>query len=133
MRKLACQFERILPVNIGDRLRLSGGYDMNPQWLQGRNEYYARVVAFLENNKKRPSLSERKSTLIEFDEPIEFEDLAGKFGLLDLRHVGQVWENTGSVQVFLLKEKINSIEERNQESSRWMESHATYEVVEASG
>jgi hypothetical protein len=129
-RELACSFERIIAMNIGDKLRLSGGYDMNPRWLQARNEYYATVVAFLENNKKSSS-TEKLSALIEFDEFVTFEGMTGKFGLLDLRYVGQAWENSGSVHVFLLKEKINSIQARNEETSRWMESHATYEVVEA--
>jgi hypothetical protein len=105
---------------------------MYPQWLQGRNEYYARVVALLENDDKKRSSAEKLSALIEFDESIDFEGIAGKFGLLDLRYVDQTWENTGPVHVFLLREKISSVQERTQESSRWMESHATYEVLKAS-
>jgi hypothetical protein len=119
-------------MNIGDQIRLSGGNDMNPQWLQGRKEHYARVIAFLPTNSKKRSSPERFSALIEFDEFIEFEGMTGKFGVLDFRYVEQVWENTGPVHVFLLKEKINSIDERTRESSRWMESHATYDVVSAS-
>ena len=105
---------------------------MDPKWLQGRNEYYATVITFLENSNEQHSSAERLSALIEFDELIEFEGITGKFGVLDLRHVGQAWENIGPAHVFLLKDKIHSIQERTLESSRWMESHATYEVVTAS-
>ena len=106
---------------------------MYPQWLQGRNEYYARVVVFINNNNKKRSSTERVSALIEFDGSIQFEGITGRFGLLDLHFVDQAWENRGTVQVFLLKEKITSIQERTKESSRWMESHATYEVVKDNG
>ena len=116
-------------MKIGDRIRLFGGYDMEPQWLQGRNEYFANVLSYLDNNDERRSVAGQVSALIEFDESIEFAGISGKYGLVDLRYSNQSWENSGPVHVTLLKDKIDTINEKIKESSRWMESHAFYEVV----
>jgi len=61
-------------VKIGDRLRLSGDYDMYPEWLRGRSEYYARFITFLENNDERRSPAGRLSALIEFKEQKNLHD-----------------------------------------------------------
>jgi hypothetical protein len=37
-------------MKIGDRLKVSGGYDMNPPWLHGGNGYYATFLAFIDIN-----------------------------------------------------------------------------------
>ena len=113
----------------GDRLWLSGGYDMEPQWLRGRAGYYAKFLYYVDNGHERRSAEGQLSALVEFDETIEFGGITGKFGLLDLRWKGQVWEEKGTVHVILLNQLIKSIEYKSGVSSHWMESHATYEVI----
>jgi hypothetical protein len=117
-------------MKAGDRVRLSGGYHMEPQWLQGGNGYLATVLGFLENEIEGRHTDGQLSALIEFDQALEFESLIGKYGLLDLRYVDQTWERSGPTHVYLLTKPISSIVEKTSESSRWMESHAFYEIVE---
>ena len=114
----------------GDRIRLSGGYDPQPQWLRGREAHRARVVRFVDNKMKQRRGDERLSALVEFDEELEFEGLRGKYGMLLLRYRGQCWEHSGTVHVNLLDTGINDISEMVEASSRWMESHAQYQTVE---
>ncbi|MGC1374991.1 MAG: hypothetical protein WA821_02130 [Anaerolineales bacterium] len=116
-------------MKTGDRVKLSGGYDMEPPWLRGGNGYFATALGFLDNNDERRAGDGGLSVLIEFDEVIEFGGLSGKYGLLDLRYTNQPWEVSGPVHVTLLDHKIQSIEEKTKDSSRWMESHAVYQVV----
>ena len=112
----------------GTRLRLSGGYDMEPAWLKGRQSYHATLLGFLDN-KARDNPDESRSALIEFYEELRFEGLRGTHGVLSLRYVGQQWMPNGTVHAYLLRDKIESIDQMDEATSRHMESHASYEVL----
>ena len=102
---------------------------MDPPWLQGGNGYFATALGYIENKSESRSREGSLFLLVEFDGILEFQGLSGKYGLLGLRYTDQVWEVQGTVHIFLLKTKINAIEEISKDSSRWMESHAWYEII----
>ena len=80
----------------GDRIRLFGGYDMVPLWLRDRDCYSATVLKFFDNRIEKRKGDERLSAVIEFDDPVSFEGLQGKFGVITGRWEGQLWEKQGS-------------------------------------
>ena len=113
----------------GDRIKLFGGYDMDPPWLKGRDCHYARILRFIDSRIEGRTGDERLSAVIEFDEEIELKGLRGKFGVILGRWEGQEWEATGVVHVDLLEVEISEVSEMTRENSRWVESHASYERI----
>jgi hypothetical protein len=117
-------------IQPGDRIEIGGGYDMNPAWLKGRSiDYHAEVLRFLDNSDKNRSGEGRLSAVVRFDEEIEFGGLQSRFGILDLRYVGQKWDDSGVVHVELIKDEPVETIERQKKNSRWMESHASYKKI----
>jgi hypothetical protein len=114
----------------GDRIRLFGGYDMDPPWLRDRDCHYATVLKFFDNGIEKRKGDERLSAVIEFDEPLSFEGLEGKYGVITGRWEGQKWERKGVVHVDLVDREISDSSELTKDSSRWMESHASYECID---
>ena len=115
----------------GDRIRLFDGYDMDPPWLKNRECYCATVLRFIDNKIEKRSGDEGLSAVIEFDDEFEFKGFKGKFGILLGRWEGQLWEAKGVVHVYLLAVEIKQQEEMTRENSYHIESHASYEKLNA--
>ena len=43
-------------LNIGDRIQTDGGYDMEPQWLNGQTHYIGTVKAFIPGHNDMPAI-----------------------------------------------------------------------------
>lgn len=69
-------------VQVGDRVRLSGGYDMEPKWLDEKQERTGGVVRFI------PGQNKVEAAVVELDSPMSFEGLTGKTLVLELRYTG---------------------------------------------
>lgn len=116
-------------LQVGDRIKLFGGYDIFPRWLRNRNHYFATVLGFFDNQIKGRVGDERLSASIEFEEELEFEGLTGRFGYIMGRWENQQWLRSGIVHVYLTDIKIVESTQITEENSRWMESHTRYEAV----
>jgi hypothetical protein len=114
----------------GDRIKLFGGYDMDPRWLKDRDCYYATVLKFFDNKIEKRKGDERLSAVIEFDDLVTFEGLQGKYGVILGRWEGQLWERKGVVHVHLIDREVSDSSEITKDNSRWMESHASYECID---
>ena len=82
-------------LRIGDRIQLSGGYDMEPEWLNGKKHYSGTVKAFI------PGQNDSPAAVVDLDEPAIFDEIKGIIVVLELRHVGSKWENSDTVHVEL--------------------------------
>ncbi|MGO9496411.1 MAG: hypothetical protein ACLQA5_06820 [Solirubrobacteraceae bacterium] len=51
-------------LTVGDRIRVSGGYDYQPDWLAGGTGYTGTVVAFI------PGQNEREAAVVRFGEKL---------------------------------------------------------------
>jgi hypothetical protein len=113
-------FERL---EIGDRIQIGGGYDMEPQWLHGNKHYTGTVRAFI------PGQNELPAAVIELDDEVVFEKVAGLYLVLELRYMGVEWREKETVHVelcdFMPEEK--SWQDRRQ--GKWVESHASYQKL----
>jgi len=116
-------------LKVGDRIRLFGGYDMNPPWLKGGDGYNAGVLSFFDNEIDGRDGDSALSVLIEFDEEIEFKGFLGKFGFITSRWEGQTWETEGVVHVYICNSKIQTAAEINNVNSYWVESHVSYKKI----
>jgi hypothetical protein len=51
-------------LSVGDRLRLSSGYDMDPPWLQGQQHRTATITRFISGQNDAPAIVARLDALI---------------------------------------------------------------------
>lgn len=112
-------------LSVGDRVRLSGGYDFEPRWLSGKLSYTGVVIAFI------PGQNELPAAVLQLDAPITFGGTEGSIVVLELRYVGVAWNETEIVHI----ELCDFMPENNASASRrhgkWVESHATYRRIES--
>jgi hypothetical protein len=121
--KVIRQFRRSLLV--GDRIRIRGGHEEPPQWLQGKPEITGCVTAFL------PDTDDRSAVEVKLDAPLVLENRSYNFALLRLRFADARWAHHEIVNVELW---MNAPSHLRAEPARsihheWVESHAAYQVI----
>lgn len=84
-----------IPLSVGDRVHLSGGYDFEPPWLQGQSRYLGTVSAFIPGQNQTPA------AVIQHDCPISADNITGETLVLELRYVGAEWTEQNFVHVEL--------------------------------
>lgn len=114
---------------VGDRVRLSGGYEPRPVWMGGQSSFEGKIVRFV------PGTHEPRAAVVKLDAPISLTDVrngktvSGDVLVLELRFLGAEWRDSETVQVELRK----TLPERKPAVERshglWVESHATYRVI----
>lgn len=105
---------------VGDRVQVAGGYDMEPQWLGGRQYYSGTVKAFI------PGQNDTRAVVVALDEAAVFENCLGKYLVLELRYTGDPWAETGAVHVELCDFEPEAEAWQYRQQGKWVESHATY-------
>jgi hypothetical protein len=105
---------------IGDRVQVGGGYDMEPQWLDGRQYYSGTVKALI------PGQNDTLAVVVALDEAAVFENYTGKYLVLELRYTGAQWAETGTVHVELCDFEPVAKAWQDRQQGKWVESHATY-------
>ena len=109
-------------LRVGDRVRLSGGYEHEPKWLGARNAIDGEVLRFVARGGSKESAIVKLSTTLSAD-GISYDHVA-----LDLRFKGAHWGKREVVHV----EVLDQLPDLNQQSNvrgKWVESHASYEVL----
>ncbi len=104
---------------VGQEVTLSGGYDMEPKWLQGLERRKAHIV------KNIPGQNKEVALVVQFDEPFEIDGYSAKFAVLELRYEGATWRTgeTCHLEICDLMPEDKTWKERKQ--GKWVESHAT--------
>jgi hypothetical protein len=107
-------------LKVGDRIRLSGGYDMEPKWLGGKECYLGTVVEFIPGQSRPPA------AVVKLDDAITFDDISGDIVVLELRYVGAKWLKKEYVHVELCNFEPEAAPWKFRKQGKWVESHATY-------
>lgn len=118
-------------LNVGDRVRLSGGYDFEPAWLGGRDAVVGTVTRWIAGQNAEPAC------VVELDEPLtatgtvktETQTVTGRVVILEQRHVGAAWVDHGTVHVELCALDPGDAPWPNRPVGAWVESHASYQRV----
>ena len=105
---------------IGDRVRLGGGYDVEPRWLAGRQYYSGSVKAVIPGQNDMPAL------VVEITEDAVFGNYSGKYLVLELRYAGAKWLETGTVHVESRDCEPQAKSWQQGKQGKRVESHATY-------
>ena len=110
-----------LRLRPGDRVRLSGGYDMEPRWLNGCHSYFGECIGFI------PGANGQLAAVIRLDRSISFDSMTGSYVVLQLRYVGARWSKHETVHVELFTEPPTTLQD-SATHGLWIESHANYRV-----
>lgn len=114
------------PPEPGQRIRVFGGYDMEPEWLAGRpNGHRGRVVGFIPGQNDKPAL------VVQLDEEIHVGGARGSVLVLEQGWVGVDWGQTSPrlhVELCDFVPEDRPFDERRR--GAWAESHATYELLD---
>lgn len=109
-------------LEVGDQIWLSGGYDMEPAWLDGRNGYTATVIDFAEFDLGM-------LVIAKLDQKLKSNALESDIILMQLRYKNSVWDDKEHVHIFFTSE-TPSVEFVSEEwlsnNAVWIESHANY-------
>jgi len=110
-------------LKLGDRVKLYGGYDMEPRWLCGKAAHFGTVSSFI------PGQEKEQAVVIKLDAPITVDDVKGDIVVLELRYVGATWKKHETVHIELcdFEPEPKTWSERRQ--GKWVESHASYERI----
>jgi hypothetical protein len=110
---------------VGDRVRLSGGYDLEPAWLQGKQHYTATVTRFI------PGPNDVPAVVAHLDTPVFNRSSHGEIVVLELRYKGTNWceVNTLHVELCDSEPEPKTFEDRRQ--GKWIESHAMCEKLQS--
>jgi hypothetical protein len=107
-------------LELGSRVKLSGGYDFEPTWLSGRASVTGEVAAFI------PGQNDMPAAVIKLDAPITADGVTGDILVLELRYVGAVWDASGVVHVELCDFSPEAKRWQDRRQGKWVESHASY-------
>ena len=107
-------------LKIGDRIRLSGGYDMEPRWLAGKDSHIGTVSEFIPGQNQAPA------AVVKLDHAITVDDTTADIIVLELRYEGAKWKEKETVHVELCDFVPEAASWKFRKQGKWVESHATY-------
>lgn len=121
-------------LQVGDRVVVYGGYDMDPAWLAASpNGYSGEVVEFIRGQNSEPAAVIALDTELVLPEgagAVRGEEVRGRYVVLELGHVGASWSTPSPrVHVELCAERPESTRGPDRQHRAWIESHATYRVT----
>ena len=108
---------------VGSRVRLSGGYDVEPAWLGGAQARIGTVM------KRIPGQNETPAWVIELDKPISLDEMVGVYVVLELRYRDANWAERSVVHIELCDFEHVAARWSDRKKGHWVESHATCELV----
>lgn len=112
-------------LQIGDRVRLSGGYSFEPAWLAGKEYVDGSVAEFI------PGQNNISAAVVKLDEPITYQKITGEIVVLELRYVGAIWSPSETVHVELCDFLPEPAPWKDRRRGKWAESHANYSQLVA--
>lgn len=113
-------------LQIGDHVRLHGGHQEPPLWLQGRPDVRGQVMALVIRNG-------RAGYEVVLDSPVVWNDTPYTFVLMQLRFKGARWLQSSVVAVELWASAPSLAAAGTGEvRHEYVESHAAYEVIKRS-
>jgi hypothetical protein len=107
----------------GDRVKLFGGYDMDPEWLCGKNEHTGTLIRFMPGQNPKPA------AVVRLDAPLTVQGVTGEFLVLELRFVGARWKDGETVHVELCDFDPEPITWKDRRRGKWVEAHASIGIV----
>lgn len=111
---------------LGDRIKISGGHMIGPEWLNGEKACYGKIIKFI------PGRYKGQDIVVELENEISTADINGKVLVLTLRYKDASWRMSGIVHLHLFNEVPDVVKWCN-DSYIWdvnhIESNASYRRI----
>lgn len=118
-----CRMHQTGSIQPGDRIKLSGGYSFEPEWLAGRANVNGEVAAFM------PGQNDMPAAVIKLDELINSEDVSAKLWFWNLGMSARTGRRPALFMLSCATSCPSPRPGRIEEKEKWVESHATYERI----
>jgi hypothetical protein len=110
------------PLRIGDRVRISGGHQEPPPWLEGRDDVEGTVTGVVPR-------AQSVSYEVTLDSPLARAATDYRFALLQLRFTDARWARNGVVHVELWAGAPSKATSGADVPHEHVESHAVYRAI----
>jgi len=111
-------------ISVGNRIRLSGGYEPDAPWLAGKTAIMGTLEGFI------PGQNDQTAAVVRLDHEIQVEGTRGSHVVLELRYVGATWKEKEVVHVELCNFVPEAKRWQDRPQGKWIESHATFTVID---
>jgi len=113
---------QVSSMEIGDSVKLYGGYDYEPKWLQNGDHQIGEVIKFIPGQNSEPA------AVIKLGAPITVDSVTGDILVLELRHQGAKWGKEGIVHIELCDFMPDDVRWQDRKQGLWAEAAASYAV-----
>jgi hypothetical protein len=115
------------PLQVGDKVELSGGYDYNPIYLKSppASKRSGTVIQFIKGQNEAPA------AIVKLDQKISGENIAADIVVLELRHTGQTWQEPTPVHIELCDFMPEDKAWEDRKKGEWVEAAATVKLVQS--
>ena len=113
------------PLQVGDKIELSGGYNYDPLYLKNppASKRNGTVIKFIKGQNEEPA------AVVKLDQKISGEKITGDIVVLELRYVGQTWNESTPVHIELCDFIPEEITWKDRKQGEWIEAVATMTLV----
>ena len=114
------------PLKVGDKIELSGGYDYDPLFLKNppASKRSGTVIQFITGQNESPA------AVVKLDQKFSGEKITGDIVVLELRHVGQTWQEPTPVHIELCDFMPDNKTWKDRKQGEWVEAAATVTLVQ---
>ncbi len=118
-------FNLTRPLQVGDKIELSGGYDYDPIYLKRplATHRSGTVIKFIKGQNKEPA------AVVKLDHKISGEKITGDIVVLQLRHAGQTWQEPTPVHIELCDFMPEDKAWKDRKQGEWVEAAASVKLI----
>lgn len=118
-------FKLSRPLQVGDIIELSGGYDYDPIYLKNppATKRNGTVIQFIKGQDEEPA------AVVRLDQLISGEKITGDIVVLELRHVGQTWQEPTPVHIELCDFIPEDKTWKARKQGEWVEAAASIKLI----
>jgi hypothetical protein len=116
------------PLQVGDKIELSGGYDYDPIYLKNpqATNRSGTVIQFIKGQNEEPA------AVVRLDQTISGQQITGDVVVLELRYVGQTWQEPTPVHIELCDFMPEDKPWKDRKQGEWVEAAATVKLIQPS-
>jgi hypothetical protein len=115
------------PLESGDRVLVSGGYDPEPEWLVGVEGHAGTLERF------SPQEDGSSAAIVRLDAPTTAGEVTGGVLVMNLRNVGATWSSGAIAHIHLCESDPETGSAENSPRCEWVESHASLRLLDQTG
>jgi hypothetical protein len=114
------------PLQVGDKIELSGGYDYDPLFLKNppASKRTGTIIKFITGQDETPA------AVVKLDRKISGQKVTGDIVILELRQVGQTWQEPTPVHIELCDFVPEDKAWKDRGQGEWVEAAATVTLVQ---